>query len=232
MNELVKTVELCSDQEKDVLVYPSQMAVSVRKQSGPSSLPASNTRVLRRTPVCIIFPHICFTALCFFHVFTACAHSERLHLPTCLLNSASVCSYQLSKYTCYLQKRPRDSTNNPIPQKRMQGTLDVSGTKSAERNIVDEYLSTLEKLKKKQEQIKELESRLASAKKTEGEQSLKPLTDRWRKAIILCLNAFHDHEQCPIDPETGERVSVQYLAQNLVGELEFLGITADDLNQE
>ena len=76
----------------------------------------------------------------------------------------------------------------------------------------------------------ELRARLASAKKTDGHGTLKPLADRWRAALVDCLRAFHEHEQCPTNPDTGKRITLQQLAETLVeADLDHLGIDVDSL---
>ena len=126
------------------------------------------------------------------------------------------------------QKRPRTTDKTVEPSgKRSENQ---GGETGKERHgLVEECKEKLDEVARKKQRLQELHSRLESVRKTDSDHTLKQLTERWRGAIVDCLQAFHDHEQCPVNPDTGERLSLSVLAHNLVEcDLDLLGVTLDD----
>ena len=126
------------------------------------------------------------------------------------------------------QKRPRKTDKEVEPlKKRNENQGEETG--KGRHSLVEEYKEKLDEVARKKQRLQELQSRLESVRKTDSDHTLKQLTERWRGAIIDCLQAFHDHEQCPVNPDTGERLSLSVLAQNLIEcDLDLIGVTLDD----
>ena len=157
----------------------------------------------------------------FHHVFVSSFEREKGR-------SFSVCERNDFVFALTYQKRPRTTDKTAEPSNK-RSERDGKEVGKERQSLVETYKEKTEEVARKKQRLQELQSRLESVRKTDADHTLKQLTERWRRAIVDCLQAFHDHEQCPVNPDTGERLSLSVLAQNLVEcDLDLLGVELDD----